>query len=37
MNETKLGYWGHATATLDWCEENYAMSPFVAEFCKNIT
>ena len=28
------GFWGEATATIDWCEENYAVSSFLAEFCK---
>lgn len=28
------GYWGKPTATLDWCEENYAVTPYIAEFCK---
>ncbi|CAM9601738.1 unnamed protein product [Ectocarpus sp. 12 AP-2014] len=26
------GYWGPVTATIDWCEENYAWSYFIAEF-----
>jgi len=26
------GYWGAVTSTVDWCEENYAVSEFVAEF-----
>lgn len=30
----KEGYWGKPTATLDWCEENYAVTPYIAEFCK---
>lgn len=30
------GYWGEPTSTLDWCEENYAVSFYVAEFCKFI-
>lgn len=28
----RLGYWGEPTATMDWCEENYALSHYVAEF-----
>jgi len=28
------GFWGEVTSTLDWCEENYAVSAFLAEFCK---
>lgn len=25
-------FWGNVTSTIDWCEENYAVSQFVAEF-----
>ena len=28
------GFWGDVTSTLDWCEENYVVSAFLAEFCK---
>lgn len=28
-----VGYWGLPSSTLDWCEENHAWSPYVAEFC----
>lgn len=28
------GYWGPTTSTLDWCEENYAVTWFIAEFCE---
>jgi hypothetical protein len=27
------GFWSPSTATLDWCEENYHHTPFIAEFC----
>ena len=27
------GFWGTPTATMDWCEENYAVSFYLAEFC----
>lgn len=30
----RKGYWGPTTSTLDWCEENYAVTLFVAEFCE---
>lgn len=29
-----ISFWGECTATLDWCEENYHHTPFIAEFCK---
>ena len=29
------GYWGRPTATIDWCESNYEVTPYVAEFCKS--
>nr|XP_032834447.1 alkaline ceramidase 3-like isoform X2 [Petromyzon marinus] len=32
-----LGYWGPPTATLDWCEDNYDYSPFVAEFWNTLS
>lgn len=28
------GYWGSPTSTLEWCEENYAVSYYIAEFCE---
>jgi dihydroceramidase len=31
------GYWGAPTSTIDWCEENYAHSRYVAEFCNKST
>lgn len=29
-----LGYWGRPTSTLDFCEENYIVNFYMAEFCK---
>jgi len=31
------GFWGEVTSTLDWCEENYAVSAFLAEFWNTIS
>ncbi|GFS18432.1 alkaline ceramidase 3 [Elysia marginata] len=31
------GYWGKQTATLDWCEDNYAVSYYVAEFWNTLS
>ena len=31
------GLWGAPTATLDWCEENYAASPLVAELWNTLS
>lgn len=29
-----VGFWGKPSSTLDWCEENYVYSFYIAEFCK---
>lgn len=31
------GFWGHPTATIDWCEENYLFSPYIAEMINSLT
>ncbi|ODV93584.1 hypothetical protein PACTADRAFT_35346 [Pachysolen tannophilus NRRL Y-2460] len=35
--ESYQGYWGPVTSTIDWCEENYVISPFFAEFINATT
>ena len=25
------GYWGPVTASIDWCETNYQVTPYIAE------
>ncbi|ANZ77135.1 BA75_04330T0 [Komagataella pastoris] len=32
-----VGYWGPVTATIDWCEENYVVSRYFAEFVNSTT
>ncbi|XP_059172732.1 alkaline ceramidase 3-like [Physella acuta] len=31
------GYWGKQTSTLDWCEENYVVNYYVAEFWNTLS
>ncbi|KAI9504715.1 ceramidase, partial [Coemansia spiralis] len=30
-------FWGRRTSTIDWCEENYAVTNFIAEFWNTLT
>ena len=31
------GFWGVPTASIDWCEQNYAVTPFIAEFWNTLS
>lgn len=33
----KSGYWGPVTSTMDWCESNYVVTEYVAEFYNSIS
>uniref|UniRef100_A0A8C3IXP7 Alkaline ceramidase n=1 Tax=Chrysemys picta bellii TaxID=8478 RepID=A0A8C3IXP7_CHRPI len=33
----RAGYWGAPTSTLEWCEENYAVSYYIAEFWNTVS
>jgi len=36
MSQT-LGFWGSPTASIDWCEPNYAVTPYFAEFWNTVS
>ena len=33
----KEGFWGEATSTLDWCEQNYEVTYYIAEFWNSMS
>ncbi len=37
MAQEQQGYWGKRTATIDWCESNYEVTNYIAEFWNTIS
>ena len=36
-DEPQSGFWGNTTAIIDWCEENYVVSHYIAEWSNTLT
>eukprot|EP00505_MAST-04D_sp_SCG-Rhode-Island_P001444 Stramenopile-MAST_4_protein_1444 len=36
-NDSKSGYWGEKTANTNWCEPDYIVTPYIAEFWNTLS
>jgi dihydroceramidase len=37
VSEVVYGLWGSPTATIDWCEDNYELTQYIAEFWNTLS